>query len=117
VTAAIAHALLAAIAAQGAGGRAGTESCRPHEAGVRIRFPEVGIRAAELRALRAPTRDRYKREPEAASITLKARGALEDQNIACKVETDRIYGSSRVTLADKIPSRVAETPTGGGSVQ
>src|SRR5207247_8087802 len=51
---------------------------------------EVGMRAAELRALQAPIKDRYKREPEAALITLKARGTLEDQNIACKVETGRM---------------------------
>jgi uncharacterized OsmC-like protein len=44
--------------------------------------------AAELRALQAPIKDKYKAEPEAAVITLKANGSLDD-GIACKVETGR----------------------------
>ncbi len=44
--------------------------------------------AAELRALQAPIKDKYKAEPEAAVITLKAKGSLDD-GIACKVETGR----------------------------
>jgi uncharacterized OsmC-like protein len=45
--------------------------------------------AAGLRALQAPIKDRYKAEPTAAVITLHAKGALDDANIACKVETGR----------------------------
>ncbi len=45
--------------------------------------------AAELRAMQAPIKDRYKTDADAALITLKARGTLDDQNIACKVETGR----------------------------
>ena len=45
--------------------------------------------AAELRAMQAPIKDRYKSDPGAALITLKAKGSLDDQNIACKVETGR----------------------------
>jgi uncharacterized OsmC-like protein len=45
--------------------------------------------AAGLRALQAPIKERYKTEPEAAFITLKAKGTLDDANIACKVETGR----------------------------
>src|ERR671914_1703721 len=45
--------------------------------------------AAELRALQAPIKDRYKSDAKAAFITLKAKGALDDTNIACKVETGR----------------------------
>jgi uncharacterized OsmC-like protein len=45
--------------------------------------------AVELRALQAPIKERYKAEPKAAFITLKAKGALDDGNIACKVETGR----------------------------
>lgn len=45
--------------------------------------------AAGLRALQAPIKDRYKSDPGAALITLKAQGALDDTNIACKVETGR----------------------------
>ncbi len=45
--------------------------------------------AAELRALQAPIKERYKGDPSAALITLKAKGALDDSGIACKVETGR----------------------------
>ena len=45
--------------------------------------------ATELRAMQAPIKDRYKSDPGAALITLKAMGSLDDQNIACKVETGR----------------------------
>jgi uncharacterized OsmC-like protein len=45
--------------------------------------------AAELRAMQAPIKDRYKSDPGAALITLKAKGTLDDSNIACKVETGR----------------------------
>ena len=45
--------------------------------------------AGGLRALQAPIKDRYKNDPQAALITLKARGTLDDANIACKVETGR----------------------------
>ncbi|MBK8007491.1 MAG: OsmC family protein [Rhizobiales bacterium] len=44
--------------------------------------------ASELRALQAPIKDKYKSEPDAAVITLKANGSL-DEGIACKVETGR----------------------------
>ena len=45
--------------------------------------------AAGLRALQAPIKERYRAEPKAAFITLKAKGALDDANVACKVETGR----------------------------
>ena len=45
--------------------------------------------AAGLRALQAPIKDRYKSDPQAAVITLRAHGTLDDGNIACKVETGR----------------------------
>ncbi len=45
--------------------------------------------AAELRAMQAPIKERYKTDPKAAYITLHAKGALDDTNIACKVETGR----------------------------
>ncbi|MCR4264979.1 OsmC family protein [Nitratireductor sp. ZSWI3] len=44
---------------------------------------------AALRAVQAPLKERYRNQPEAAFITLKAQGSLDDQNIACKVETGR----------------------------
>ena len=45
--------------------------------------------AAELRAMQAPIKERYKSDPKAGFITLKAKGALDDADIACKVETGR----------------------------
>jgi uncharacterized OsmC-like protein len=45
--------------------------------------------SAALRALQAPIKDRYKSDPKAGLITLKAKGALDDTKIACKVETGR----------------------------
>jgi uncharacterized OsmC-like protein len=45
--------------------------------------------ATALRAMQAPLKDRYKSDPKSATITLKAKGALDDTNIACKVETGR----------------------------
>jgi uncharacterized OsmC-like protein len=45
------------------------------------------MNADELRAMQAPIKERYRNDPKAAVITLKARGTLDDANIACKVET------------------------------
>ena len=45
--------------------------------------------ANQLRAMQAPLKERYKSEPKAAVVTLRARGSLDDTNIACKVETGR----------------------------
>src|ERR1700749_1252152 len=45
--------------------------------------------AAGLRAMQAPIKERYKSDPKAGFITLKAKGSLDDTNIACKVETGR----------------------------
>src|SRR3954463_4168058 len=42
-----------------------------------------------LRSLQAPLKDRYRSDPGAAVITLKAQGRLDGQAIACKVETGR----------------------------
>jgi len=45
--------------------------------------------ATELRAMQAPIKERYKTDPKSAVITLRAKGTLDDTNIACKVETGR----------------------------
>ena len=45
--------------------------------------------ADKLRAMQAPIKERYKNDAGAALITLKAKGTLDDANIACKVETSR----------------------------
>lgn len=45
--------------------------------------------AAELKALQAPIKDKYKDLPDSAVVTLRARGSIDDASIACKVETGR----------------------------
>ncbi len=45
--------------------------------------------AAALKALQAPLKSRYREDAEAARITLRASGEVDDQAIACKVETGR----------------------------
>jgi uncharacterized OsmC-like protein len=45
--------------------------------------------ATELKAMQSPLKDAYREDPARAIITLRARGALDDQSIACKVETGR----------------------------
>jgi uncharacterized OsmC-like protein len=45
--------------------------------------------ANALRAMQAPHKESYKHRPEAALITLRARGEVDDAKIACKVETGR----------------------------
>jgi len=50
---------------------------------------EQDMDANQLRAMQAPLKERYKSEPKAAVVTLRARGSLDDAKIACKVETGR----------------------------
>ena len=50
--------------------------------------------ADQLRAMQAPIKQRYKDDPEAALITLKATGTLDDTSIACKVETGRALATA-----------------------
>ncbi len=45
--------------------------------------------ATALKAMQAPLKDAYREDAARALITLKARGTLDDQSIACKVETGR----------------------------
>ena len=45
--------------------------------------------AVELKALQAPLKEAYREAPDRALITLRAKGTLDDQAIACKVETGR----------------------------
>jgi uncharacterized OsmC-like protein len=42
--------------------------------------------AAELRALQAPLKDKYKQDPTTALVTLSAVGHLADEGVACQVE-------------------------------
>jgi uncharacterized OsmC-like protein len=45
---------------------------------------------AELQTVQKPLKDRYREEPAAAFITLRADGKLDEEQIACKVETGRV---------------------------
>jgi uncharacterized OsmC-like protein len=45
--------------------------------------------ATELKAMQAPLKGRYKEEPEAALITLKAEGEIGQGGLSCKVDTGR----------------------------
>lgn len=47
----------------------------------------MSMTAAELRALQAPLKERYKQEPASARITLKAQGSLDSAGVTCKVQT------------------------------
>ncbi len=47
------------------------------------------IDADTLRALQAPIKAKYRDAPDAAVITLKASGEIDESKIACKVETGR----------------------------
>jgi uncharacterized OsmC-like protein len=47
------------------------------------------MRGDELRALQAPLKQRYRDAPEAAVVTLKARGEIGGEGLTCKVETGR----------------------------
>ena len=57
--------------------------------------------AAGLRALQAPIKERYKADPKAGFITLKAKGTLDDANIACKVETGRALAVAGPASGDR----------------
>ena len=47
------------------------------------------MKASELRELQAPLKERYRAEPEAALVTLRAEGRLGVEGLTCKVETGR----------------------------
>jgi uncharacterized OsmC-like protein len=47
------------------------------------------MNADELRALQAPLKDRYRAEPDAALVTLRATGDLTPGGLTCRVDTGR----------------------------
>jgi uncharacterized OsmC-like protein len=47
------------------------------------------MKAEELRATQAPLKSRYKEDPNAARLTLRAHGDLSGEGIACSVDTGR----------------------------
>ncbi|MBV8530649.1 MAG: OsmC family protein [Candidatus Eremiobacteraeota bacterium] len=46
------------------------------------------MNSAELRAIQAPLKERYKEEPQAATLTLKAEGRL-GEGVTCSVQTGK----------------------------
>src|SRR5262245_1907424 len=46
------------------------------------------MKLEDLKALQAPIKDRYRKDPEAALVTLRARGRI-GEGIACRVDTGR----------------------------
>jgi uncharacterized OsmC-like protein len=49
----------------------------------------AGVNRAELQEVQKPLKDRYLDEPTAALVTLRAEGQLDEEQIACRVETGR----------------------------
>ena len=47
------------------------------------------MNSSDLRQLQAPLKARYRDDPDAAIVTLRAHGALDGGGIACRVETGR----------------------------
>lgn len=45
--------------------------------------------AEKFRMTQEPLKERYRADPEAALLTLKAKGAADDATVTCKVETGR----------------------------
>ena len=48
----------------------------------------AAMKAEQLRAIQAPIKERYRDVPEAALLTLRARGRL-GENVTCKIETGK----------------------------
>jgi uncharacterized OsmC-like protein len=66
-------------------------SLGPHRVAPRLELAREthDVNADDLRALQAPLKERYRADPKAGLITLRASGALDSAAIACKVETGR----------------------------
>jgi len=47
------------------------------------------VRSDELRALQAPFKAKYREDPDAASVTLRADGELDSGGVSCSVQTGR----------------------------
>jgi uncharacterized OsmC-like protein len=46
---------------------------------------------AELRAVQAPLKERYRQEPASALVTLRADGRIDGSGLACSVDTGRAF--------------------------
>src|SRR5690606_21987102 len=70
-------------------GGAGIASCRPpRQTGAPSGSGGQRMNRDQLRAVQAPLKQRYRDDPQAAVVTLKAQGGLGD-GVACSVETGR----------------------------
>src|SRR5256885_1822211 len=45
--------------------------------------------SAQLKAVQAPLKERYRNDPSAAQVTLEAEGTLGEEGVACSVATGR----------------------------
>ena len=73
------------------------------------------MKAAELRELQAPLKERYRAAPEAALVTLRAQGRLGDEGLTCRVETGRaLVACAGVTL--RAVATALEIELRGGTV-
>ena len=51
------------------------------------------MNSQELKLLQAPLKDKYRKDPESAIITLKAKGKIGER-ISCKIETGRVLAEA-----------------------
>jgi uncharacterized OsmC-like protein len=58
---------------------------KPYEPGVEFGF----VHRAELQAVQAPLKERYREDPAAALVTLRAQGTLGAEGVSCSVTTGR----------------------------
>jgi len=65
--------------------------------------------ANALRALQGPLKEQYRTQPEAAHITLRARGRLGDESVSCKVETGKALVEAGLHPAATAASRAPVT--------
>lgn len=68
--------------------RAPNRGAAPAVAGFPMERKGRSMNTDELKALQAPLKEKYQREPEAALITLRARGRI-GEGLTCKVETGK----------------------------
>ena len=62
---------------------------------------KLDMNADEMRAIQAPLKERYRADPKAALITLRASGSLDSAAIACKVETGRAIAAAGPASRDR----------------
>ncbi len=60
-----------------------------------------------LQALQAPLKERYRAEPQAAVITLRAEGRLGEEELSCSVETGRALVEAGLHAATGGPGTLA----------